>query len=76
MESRTYGSTLKEIMLKPKLTVSGGSSVEQPRRNFRTSSNRFESFDDLKGAELLGRKCVDLILGRQLPILAGQFRQH
>jgi leucyl-tRNA synthetase len=28
---------------------------------------------DLKGAELAGKKCIDLILGRELPILPGSF---
>ena len=28
---------------------------------------------ELKGLELLGKKCVDLILGRELPILPGSF---
>ena len=28
---------------------------------------------NLKGAEIIGKKCVDLILGRQLPILPGNF---
>ncbi len=39
----------------------------------QNQAKRVQVIRSLKGDELVGKKCVDLILGRQLPILPGSF---
>jgi leucyl-tRNA synthetase len=42
-------------------------------QKLQNQAKRVQPIRSLKGAELVGKECVDLILGRKLPILPGSF---